>query len=201
MNPDIFNKELIQILDEEVKELILEILHITPDSYETLPSSTSGKYHPVDELSKGGLILHVKKCFRLGIEAARRYDLKGLELDIVKAACLIHDFPHRYEKNGKGVKTDYTHPFKNAYEIWKRYHNPLLLPLIGAIFYHMGRWADYSCTEAKILRDLVFRLSKHPIILAVQEADYYSSRRFISIGLEDRRILNPLEIFKKGDKL
>jgi hypothetical protein len=181
MDTKIFEKELNEIKSEELKGLAETVILETPDWYSTMPSSTSGKFHPSDELGLGGKIIHHKKVFKLSEEAARRYDIKDYEYEILRTASLIHDMPYCFywDVKQERYRTDPLHPFKNAY-FCSRNCNDMLLQ--SAIYFHMGLWSNYESEEAKLLS--LSEYQNHPVVLATQESDYYASRRMIIILLD-----------------
>ena len=56
-------EELDMISDDNIKSFVKSIL-IRADSFWTIPSSFSGKYHPSDEHNQGGNLLHTKRVVR-----------------------------------------------------------------------------------------------------------------------------------------
>lgn len=176
MDTKYFEKELNEIKNEKLKKIAEIMIHETPDWYQTMPSSTSGKFHPIDELGPGGKIIHHKKVFKFSKEAAQRYDIKNYEYEVLRTACLIHDLPYCFHWDDKKqrYRTDPLHPFKNAVFCSQICDNKLLL---SAIYFHMGIWGQYESKEAKQISLIEYQ--NHPVVLATQESDYYSSRRLI----------------------
>lgn len=181
MDIKIFEKELDEIKSKKLKKLAETVILETPDWYSSMPSSTSGKFHPSDELGPGGKIIHLKKVFKLSKEAARRYAIKDYEYEILRTASLIHDMPYCFCWDAKQEhrRTDPLHAFKNAY-FCSRNCDDILLQ--SAIYFHMGVWPDYESEEAKLLS--LSEYQNHPVVLATQESDYYASRRMILILLD-----------------
>ena len=176
-NIDLFKSEIKEIKNKEYRNIIKKVLKATPSYAFKMPASSSGEHHTLDELHPGGMVVHHKKCFRLSEIAARRYDIVGVRLDILKSACLIHDFPFRFLVDDNGEhRTNYKHPFLNA-KFLQDIDAPDLM--VAAVYFHMGRWADYSSEEAICFNDLdyIYKLRNDDVILATQEADYYCSRK------------------------
>ena len=72
----------------------------------TAPSSSSGKYHPADEINTGGLALHSLRDVEMGSKLCDIYNIQGLEKDEVLGALAVHDI----EKGGapwKGYAGDH----------------------------------------------------------------------------------------------
>ncbi len=176
MDTKLLEQEINEIKDENLKDLIEKVMHATPDWYCKMPSSTSGSFHPIDELGPGGKIIHHKKVFRLADEAVERYGIKEYEYEVLKSACLIHDMPFCFywDKEQNRYRTDPLHPFRNSFFCSKHCSDSIL---VSAIYYHMGRWSNYESEEAKKLS--LERYKEHPVVMATQECDFYSSRRMI----------------------
>jgi hypothetical protein len=82
--------EINLIVDESIRSFVRSIL-IRNDLFWEIPSSFSGKYHPYDEHSDGGNVLHTKRVVRIASYMSESYSLSQEEKDIVIAACLLHD--------------------------------------------------------------------------------------------------------------
>ena len=178
MDTKIFEQEINRIKNMDLKYLIEEVIRATPDWYSKMPSSTSGRFHPIDELGPGGKIIHHKKIFRLADQAAERHEIKDYEFELLKTACLIHDMPFCFYWDGvqQRYRTDQLHPFKNAFFCSLHCKDMIL---VSAIYFHMGIWANYKSDEAKKLS--LNKYKDHPVVRATQECDFYSSRRMILV--------------------
>ncbi|MFH1552136.1 MAG: DUF2779 domain-containing protein [Candidatus Omnitrophota bacterium] len=88
---NVFEKELAEIKDEEVREFAIDALKLAPDYVWESPSSTSGKYHPEDETRAGGLVLHTQRVFEAASKIADEYKLSSDERDRLLVASLFHD--------------------------------------------------------------------------------------------------------------
>jgi hypothetical protein len=89
--------EINMISDVNIKSFVKSIL-MRATSFWEVPSSFSGKYHPLDEHNKGGNVLHTKRVVRAAKVISDSYSLMDEERDIVYAACLLHDIT-------KGIKS------------------------------------------------------------------------------------------------
>jgi len=176
---EFFKEELSLIINPVIREFTEECIKIAPDYiFEDCPSSSSGKFHPLEELGPDGTLIHMKKVFALA------YDLSiGLGCDShrdeVCAAALLHDLA----KQGKD-KTGHTtsdHPqvmASIAADVYRQKFKGRLSRdsanmICSAIFYHYGPWTDQSVRKP---------LSKYtPEELVVYIADYISSKRFVQI--------------------
>ena len=88
---DTFQNEINKIKGTTFKQHIIELLKIAPDDILNMPSSSTGKYHPADEISKDGMIRHIKRCVIVAEETARMRGHTDEELDILIAGCILHD--------------------------------------------------------------------------------------------------------------
>jgi len=174
-----FSDELELIARPEIREFVEECIKRVPDYvFEDCPSSSSGKYHPIEESGPDGTILHTKKVFALAYELSRGLDCEESR-DEVCAAALLHDLVKQgMTKSGFTVKE---HPQLMAdfvAEIYKEKFKDKLdresaLKIYYGIFYHYGPWTKQSVR--KPMSDYT------PEELAVYLADYVSSKRFVYI--------------------
>ena len=97
------------IEDEGLKDFITDTLtNKVPDYFWTLPSSSSGKYHPVDERGMFGLVLHTLRVFKVSNMLCIFSDVKGRDRDIVLIAAILHD-SLKYDVPPGGVHTIQNH--------------------------------------------------------------------------------------------
>lgn len=83
-------EEINLISNQQIKLFIRSVLFKAKTFWE-IPSSFSGKYHPVDEHGPGGNALHTKRVVKISAILSDSYVLTAEERDIIYAACLIHD--------------------------------------------------------------------------------------------------------------
>ena len=55
------------------------------------PSSSTGKYHPADEINVGGLALHSLRDVEMGNKLCQIFQIDGLERDEILGALAVHD--------------------------------------------------------------------------------------------------------------
>ena len=183
-----FKDEIELIANPVIRDFVKECMARVPDYvFEDCPSSSSGKYHPIEELGSDGTLLHTKKVFSLAYELSRALDCETYR-DEICAAALLHDLL----KQGK-VKSGHTvkeHPQLMAdfvAEVYKEKFKDKLdresaLKIYYGIFYHYGPWTR---------RDVKKPMSEFkPEELAVYISDYISSKRFVHI--DSRRKLEGL---------
>ncbi|MFH1065171.1 MAG: hypothetical protein V1734_01555 [Nanoarchaeota archaeon] len=188
---DIFLEDLARIKDAEVRTFTESALEAVDDKFYTEPASSSGKYHPPEDNGLGGLVRHVKKGVAVVEQFARRALFSDMEKDIAISAYILHDSC----KDGVVWKghTDYTHGYL-AFEWLQQFKlNDAFAKeaLTSAVRYHMAPWvyrhplfSQDTFTKKEMLENMeeMQRALTNPsrIELAVQHADYWSSRKEMS---------------------
>lgn len=173
---EFFKEELDMIFDKKVREFTMLCIAGAPDYiFIDCPSSSSGKYHPLDEISSDGTIIHTKKVFTMACDM-----VKGLSCecnrDLVLSATIVHDL----RKHGLGDGAGHTlkeHPdlgaklieeIQSATSILTDYQFNIIRNCVG---FHYGPWSidpwkkpieDYTKEE-----------------LAVYLSDFVVSKRYI----------------------
>lgn len=147
---ELFGEEILTISEDLVRDFGLYLFYKAPDYFWTRPSSSTGKYHPKDEHSVGGLVLHsirVKKAADILLSATP----PPIHVSAVKLGALFHDIG-RY-----GFRKE-SEPFsvKDHAELGYSWVRGLLLTFPGdsellrktvdtaskTILAHMGRWGN-----------------------------------------------------------
>lgn len=174
-----------KISNSEIKQLVLNVIPHIPEYFYSIPSSSTGKYHPRDENAVGGLVRHTLRTIKVAEEMSRMYDLTEQELDLAYAALILHDsckngslysdytvfnHPLLAAKLFANCNTSfYTHKQKKAYKI--------IYKLIAS---HMGRWnVDPRDRKVKLPKPKT-KLEKF-----VHECDYIASRRGFNVSIEE----------------
>jgi len=177
---ELFKEELNLISNKKIKDFVKECINKSPDYiFWDCPSSSSGLYHPLDELAGDGTILHTKKVFTLAYELSRALGCE-YHRDEICAAALLHDFAKQGLEKASG-HTVREHPQIMAKFVADIYNDGFKDKLdkasaniiYWAIFYHYGQWTDKSVRKA--MTD--YTLEE----LCVYIADYTVSKRFIAI--------------------
>lgn len=165
-------------LIDKLKDLGKRVL--TQKGYETLnaalakvspqfwivPSSSTGKYHPVDEFSPGGLILHTLRVVRtmeLLIQHLSDIGYKVENTDNLYLACFLHD---TFKGFGDWTKTHYEHGHIAADQL-REFIDEETRNLIR---HHMAQWNAPKPTPPENLREQL-----------MSYADYICSRNDIYI--------------------
>jgi len=138
------------------------------------PSSSSGKYHPEDELDGYGTITHTKR-----VVWVVRQLCKGPEKDLAIAAAIIHDLRKQgVEKSGRTVNNHPDLAASLVYEVAVEHPGVLdddsVEALYHAVGYHYGPWGSgaWACSDG--FYGEVDYLSK-----VVHAADFLASRKEI----------------------
>lgn len=173
----VFEKELNLILDDKMREFTKLCLSQCPDYFFTdCPASSSGRYHPLDELSWDGTMIHTKKVFTAAYELCRGLGCEE-NRDEILAACIIHDLL----KQGK-TRSGHTtkgHPALAA-ELVERVQRDT--QLLGKTSYeiirccagfHYGLWSTKPWLK---------KLEEYtPEELCVYLSDYIASKRCVAV--------------------
>ncbi len=189
---ELIYSEVEMIESEDICEFVKLALAEAEPQFWTAAASSTGKYHPEEDNGDGGLVRHVYKGSAGVIpEYARRAGFTQRELDLARGAFLLHDI----KKNGWvwGEFTDYTHGLiaSQWLEQFPLEDELAKSEILEAVRYHMGQWVqafskphdrEFTPEEVAANLDEVARAVTHPsqIVKAVQEADYWSSRKMMS---------------------
>lgn len=185
MSPDdkiaTFKQELSMISSHTVKQFAKECIASSPDYFFTAcPSSSSGKYHPKDELDGNGCVIHTKRVCRMIPEIAAAYDIMG-SADLMLCAGILHDSVKQGEAHsGHTVRN---HPILAAdrmAEIYKSRNDWGFDRIAAKVIYmcirfHMGKWGTGK--SAKPLSDF----SREE--MTIHLADVAASRHFVRVEL------------------
>lgn len=108
----VFNKELMTIKNENVRNFTKYLLDNAPDYFYSVPASSSGRFHPKYALGEGGLVRHTKALVGImnHLLELEQYQVLFSELqrDFLRLAGLTHDI----RKHGDGTvnHTVFEHP-------------------------------------------------------------------------------------------
>lgn len=172
----VFADELSRIFDKKIREFTRLCIVYAPDYiFYDCPSSSSGKYHPIDELGADGTIIHTKKVFTMAYELVKGLDCED-NRDLVLSAAIVHDL----RKKGPGKGTGHTvkdHPnhgaklvddVQEATQLLSNEQHEIVRNCVG---YHYGPWSidPWSKPIESYTREE----------LAVYIADFTVSKRFV----------------------
>jgi len=171
-----FKDELDRIYDKSVREFTMLCIMQAPDYFFIdCPSSSSGKYHPIDELSPLGTLMHTKKVFTLAYEMVKAMSCENSR-DEVLSACIIHDLRKYGTVNtGHTLKDHGSHAVALidevqeatqllAHEQWATIRN--------CVGYHYGPW-----TEDQKWKKSMDKYTAEELVVFL--SDFTVSKRFI----------------------
>lgn len=176
MNHLLFSDIINQIHDNNIRNFTIECLKDAPAELDTIPASTSGKYHPEEATKEGGLVWHIQRACWFGYQFIEGYqwekeDIRG---DIILSAILLHDIGKKSHYNKYWEYVD--HP-KTAAHMIERHKNMLdekIFRLIhGCVLNHMGPFGGKYWKK---------EITKYNILeLAVYNADYLASKKTLKV--------------------
>jgi len=176
---NLFKSELNLMIKKDVLDFTKECIRVAPDYvFEDCPSSSSGKFHPIDELAGDGTIIHTKRVFTLAYDLSRGLGCEH-NRDEICAAALLHDLAKQgLEPAGHTIRD---HPQVMARLIADVYNDRFKEVLdkdsaniiYWAVFHHYGLWT--IAKHSKLLEHYT------PEERCVYEADYVCSKRFIHV--------------------
>ena len=169
--------EINMITDVNIKSFVKSIL-VRADSFWEIPSSFSGKYHPLDEHNKGGNVLHTKRVVRAAKVISDSYSLLDEERDIVYAACLLHDLTKgaKSKDDSTSFYYDSMHPYtvgnfvKKCQEHDKKFagesqsstlfvSEDIVQSILRLVRCHLGPWSPVPETVPITYLDIIVHLS------------------------------------------
>lgn len=175
-----FKYELDLIFNDRVREFTKLCIATAPAYiFIDCPASSTGKHHPLNELSWDGTLIHTKKVFHVCYALSRALDIEE-KRDLVLSAALLHDLIKRgwSEDGERWVRKD--HP-QLAGELVDRVQTDTQLleleeyELIrSCVFYHYGPWT---------LKDAAKPLTDYTLEeLCVYLSDYTAAKKFIDVS-------------------
>jgi hypothetical protein len=173
----VFADQLELIFNETIREFTRLCMCAAPDYFFIdCPASSSGKFHPIDELGADGTILHTKKVFTVAYQLSRGLGCESSR-DEILAACLIHDLRKQgLKKTGHTAKN---HPSLAAKLVEEVQAATQMLTdksyniIRNACGYHYGPWSSKEW-----LKDLDKYTREE---LTVYLSDYIASKREIHV--------------------
>jgi hypothetical protein len=177
---NVFEQELSLIFDESIREFTRLCIMAAPDYFFLdCPASTSGKYHPVDELGADGTLIHTKKVVTVAYEFCTGMGCVE-NRDEVLAACLIHDLRKQgitrsghTTKNHPDLAAKLVEEVQNATQLLSETSYNIIRNCVG---YHFGLWSAGNWLKP---------LSKYTTEeLCVYLSDFIASKRPVQINYQ-----------------
>lgn len=205
---EIFKEELDYIKNDILRAIVGETLDKAPECIQTIPASSSGRYHPSADLGEGGLNRHVKsvvgiaKCligcdiFKqliFGTNNSCSQDEINKYADVAYASLILHDCMKPDDTPKHSTKFDHPLLAANLFvDTCKGYlsapfvstddiaYMKNVVPLVkGCIASHMGQW-----NTAPYAKGIVLPKPSSPIELFCHMCDYIASRKYIDFNFE-----------------
>jgi hypothetical protein len=173
----VFEKELALIIDDSVREFTKLCLLKCPDYvFTNCPASSTGKFHPLDELGWDGTLIHTKKMFTVAYELCKALGCEA-NRDEILSACIVHDLLKQgVERTGHTVNN---HPDLAAELVIKIYKDTQMLTpksysmIKNCVGFHYGLWST-----DKWKKDLSEYTAEE---MCVYLSDYIASKRFVAV--------------------
>lgn len=168
------------IKDATLQKFTIDILQRAPESFWTIPASSSGKHHPEQSNGEGGLVRHILACLYMARETFCMYSATEEEQDCVIAAIIMHDI-------GKAMNEPHDIVCAQALRYARgKSEDSLLLKTIAGVRWHMGKWSTGSTDCAYEERGPKrFPEDFTRIEQMVHLADYYASRKRVNLSKLD----------------
>ena len=97
------------IKNSTISQWTVAMLDLAPSAFWEKASSSTGKYHKVDENQPGGQVVHTLRVCLVVEHLVRMDELTEMERDILLAAAILHDIC-KYGVDGKSEHTLSEHP-------------------------------------------------------------------------------------------
>jgi len=183
-------KEIEQIQNEEIKNLVSNIFDIVPNDFWVKPASSTEKYHPPTSNTygsiardvPGGLVMHTKQVFYIAKTIVKTGFYKVNE-DVIMAAALLHD---SFKYSGRSHYTSRYHAV-DAYNEIKRYVTNISMfigeepewyaNLLNCVLAHNGRFT----TEYDWNKNLAIATQE---MIIVHTADWIAAQTFNEFNIK-----------------
>lgn len=167
------------ISDPHVKLFVKKALKDAQPEFWRAPSSSTGKYHPADEINYGGLLVHTVRNVVMGRMLAGFFGVAPHVYDLVAAAEILHDIdkggiPWKHDtKTGdapdSGYVTDHGPVAAEWLKNFKDECGPDCDQIIDGVRTHMAQWNKPGPTPPK---DLFEQIVSYSDYLASQDTVY-----------------------------
>jgi putative nucleotidyltransferase with HDIG domain len=191
----LYYQEINKIQDKDILNFTIYAANNAAPEFYQVPCSSSGRFHPVEDNGKQGLLRHLIKASTVAEQFARRSMFNQYEIDMARSATLLHDIC----KNGHpwGKYTDYRHGII-AVEFLKVFplNNDTTRKIItDAIRYHMTPWNTTLTPEKRLI--MTYQNSKDENQIKEYQTLAFSAKE-LQMELEERtRGMTPHHIIEK----
>lgn len=142
----LFSNELKLIKNFSIKKFVIECLDEAPDYiFINCPSSSTGKYHALDEFGPKGNILHTQRVVHNCDVMARAFGLEGKDKCLVIGSAILHDIVKQgFEQTGHTVNDHAALAAQLVEKVFKVTKSKITKEdyeiIRGCIFFHNGIW-------------------------------------------------------------
>lgn len=181
-----FENELSKFENPNFRTFTETLINEFPSYYWTVPASSSGKYHPAQDVLNHGLVYHTKAVCNmlehLMAPEAIHDRMNSEERDCCRCACLVHDGWKSGDIKEDGTYEDHTvfdHPLIAQKHILAHKDDGIItddaVNLIGELVSsHMGQW-----NTSKYAPGIELPKPTSDLQILVHMADYLASRKDI----------------------
>lgn len=185
---EIFDEILATFENEDIKTFATKCIDAAPEYWHSVPSSSTGKYHPQYALGDGGLVRHTLALVRIlnhmfGVESIAN-QFTSRERDLLRTAGIAHDMMKSgtQEDYEKSKYTKFDHPLLAARMVYdmdgldkdeRKY-------IATAISSHMGAF-----NTDKRHPNIVLPKPQDKSQIILHLADYLASRKDIEIKFDN----------------
>lgn len=142
------------LTDPYVKNFVASAVTHAQLAFFRAPSSSSGRYHPADEINVGGLLVHSVRDMVVGGWLADYFHLSAQQKDVIQGALLIHDI----QKGGIPWGTyDPSHgpDGANWLQQFESGNGQEAVEIELLVRDHMGQWNDPAPTPPQTLDEQI----------------------------------------------
>jgi len=185
---EIFDEILATFENEDIKTFATKCIDAAPPYWHSVPSSSTGKYHPQYALGDGGLVRHTLALVRIlnhmfGVESIAN-QFTSRERDLLRTAGIAHDMMKSgtQEDYEKSKYTKFDHPLLAARMVYDMdgLNKDERKYIATAISSHMGQW-----NSDKRHPNIVLPKPEDKSQIILHLADYLASRKDIEIKFDN----------------
>jgi len=185
---EIFDEILATFENEDIKTFATKCIDAAPPYWHSVPSSSTGKYHPQYALGDGGLVRHTLALVRIlnhmfGVESIAN-QFTSRERDLLRTAGIAHDMMKSgtQEDYEKSKYTKFDHPLLAARMVYDmdELNKDERKYIATAISSHMGQW-----NSDKRHPNIVLPKPEDKSQIILHLADYLASRKDIEIKFDN----------------
>lgn len=185
---EIFDEILATFENEDIKTFATKCIDAAPPYWHSVPSSSTGKYHPQYALGDGGLVRHTLALVRIlnhmfGVESIAN-QFTSRERDLLRTAGIAHDMMKSgtQEDYEKSKYTKFDHPLLAARMVYNMdgLNKDERKYIATAISSHMGQW-----NSDKRHPNIVLPKPEDKSQIILHLADYLASRKDIEIKFDN----------------